>query len=542
MLNDLPVNFWIINFIVLIIFCFGIFNPEFFVQQIGVINKFLFDKLGTFYLWFALFALILFLGIGISPLGKIRLGGQDDKPAYSNFSWFSMLFCAGMGVSIMFWGVVEPLYHFMNPPVAGLETSLQKEITSFKFSFLHWGFHPWAIYGLTTLAVCFFTLNLKKNLYFSAFFSKLNGLNLSIKKKILKNSIDLSTLLAILFGVVYSFGMGVLSIEGGLNKLFGIESSLVLQIGIIVVIFICYMISCLRGLNKGIKVLSNISMILCFILLGGIFCYVPKMEILGPLVNALPAYLAELPRLSLANFDFSNADFPRVWTIMYWTWWIAWAPFVGIFVALISKGRTVRQLVFSMLLAPTIFSFTWFAVFGKGAIFIQNKFNLVGDSFDLANVNTVLFNMLDLLTQASFFSWLTLIILFIFFINSADSATYTLASLTQNKAKQDTTSAEAKTGSHNPTTFLQVGWGVMIAFLTMIFMFSGGIKILQQVTLITVPPFSILLCVVFIKLVYDMCKYYKYEQLRSNLKRNLGDIATSMESSEKEKELAPLSH
>ncbi len=505
MLKDLPVNFWIINFIVLILFCFGLFSPDQFVQQIDVVNKFLFDKLGTFYLWFAVLTLILFILIGASPLGKIRLGGKDDKPAYSNFSWFSMLFCAGMGVSIIFWGVVEPLYHFMNPPVAGLETDLQREVAAFKFSFFHWGLHPWAIYGLTTLAVCFFTLNLKKKLYFSAFFEKLDGLNLSLKKKVLKNSIDLATLLAILFGVVYSFGMGVLSIEGGLHKMFGISPSLFLEVGIIVVIFICYMMSCLRGLNKGIKILSNISMIMCFILLGGIFYFVPKMEIFSSLFNALPVYLAEIPKLSMADFNYSNSDFPRVWTIMYWTWWIAWAPFVGIFVALISKGRTVRQLVFSMLLAPTVFSFVWFAVFGKGAIFMQNKFNFIGDSFDLANVNTVLFNMLDLLTQAPIFSWLTLIILFIFFINSADSATYTLASLSQVQLKTQTASSESKA----PTSFLQLGWGVTIAFLTMIFMFSGGIKILQQVTLITVPPFSILLCIVFIKLVYDMCKYYK---------------------------------
>ncbi len=496
-LSNIPHSYITAVFITSLLLVFTALYPEGVLNYIKLINTFIFENFGNFYLWFVFIALIAFVGIGISPLGRIRIGGKGAKSEHSFFSWFSMLFCAGMGIGLLFWGGAEPLYFFMNPPVEGTVTPEQREITAFKLAFLHWGLHPWAIYGFTTLAICFFSMNLKKGMYFSSYLTdKLS--NPGPAGKIFRGIIDNIIILAILFGIVASFGMGVLQFEGGLESYLGFEKSISLEILIISGVTACYMISAMRGLNRGIKVLSNISMGLCFFLLAAIIFVLPFGEYFGVLTRAVSSYIYNIAGLSIGNLDFKSPYFLREWTAKYWTWWIAWAPFVGVFTTFISRGRTVRELVFSMLFAPALFSIIWFGVFGKAAIVLQAEPGFIGATINYDNVNTVLFRLINTLFSSPFFNLLGLLLVSVFFINSADSATYTLAAMTDKENNME-----------NPPLFLKISWGITFSVLTAIFLFTGGLEILQYITLIAVLPFSIILLIVFIRLLAEMTDYYR---------------------------------
>ncbi len=507
-LKTVPNSYITAVIITVMLLFFTLNDPQGFLNTIKSINMFIFENFGKFYLWFVLLTLIAFVAVGFSPLGKIRIGGKHAKSEHSFFSWFSMLFCAGMGIGLLFWGSAEPLFFFMDPPIEGSATAAQKEIMAFKLSFLHWGLHPWAIYGFTTLAICFFSMNLKKGMFFSSFISKkLNSDN--IAGKITKAIVDNIITLAILFGIVASFGMGVLQFEGGLESFLGMKKSIGLEVLIIIGVTVCYMISTLRGLNKGIKILSNISMVLCFVLLTAVIFILPVQEYLNVLLTAAPSYLYNIVDMSTGNLQYNNPYFLQEWTTKYWTWWIAWAPFVGIFTTLVSKGRTVRELVFSMLLAPTLFSIVWFSVFGKAAIMLQTDTAFMGAAVNYDNANTILFQLIKTLFSSPIFNMLALLLVSIFFINSADSATYTLAALTNTDKNAVQINSKEDIEIKTPPLFMQVSWGVTFSILTAIFLFIGGLEILQYITLIAVLPFSFLLAFIFIRLLVDMTKYYR---------------------------------
>ncbi|MDD3688360.1 MAG: BCCT family transporter, partial [Bacteroidales bacterium] len=457
-IKRLPKNYIIASIITLIILVMCVLNPSEFLYYVDYLNKILFKIFGDFYLWFIYLALILFVLIGISPLGKIKLGGKDAKPDYTMFSWFSMLFCAGMGVGIFFWGGAEPLMYYLNPFLQGTHTPTQNEINSFQMVFFHWCFHPWAIYGLTTLLIAFFSMNLQKGIHFGSFLFSDNNENHPVKK-VVKSIVNNITTLAILFGVVASFGFGVAQFEGGLHTLLNIQPSLGVKIIIILFITLCYMISSLRGLSKGIKVLSNISMVLSFVLLGFIAFAVPARHFLLPLVKALPKYILHIHQMSIGALPFKDNNFLNTWTIKYWAWWTAWAPFVGIFVAMISRGRTIRQLVFGMLLIPSIYSIVAFTLMGEAAIYLQNTQHIVSSVFTHREAGNVLYKICLGLFNSSFLAWLGLIIVGIYFINSADSATYTLAAISQNP-KRTVKILDGKITIRKPPAYLQICWGI----------------------------------------------------------------------------------
>lgn len=506
-LKQLPKSYIIASIVTMFLLITCIVNPSGFPNSVEYLNNILFSIFGDFYLWFVYISLILFVIIGASPLGKIKLGGEKAKPDYNLFSWFSMLFCAGMGVGIFFWGGAEPLFHYMNPFLQGAHSPIENEIASFQMVFFHWCLHPWAIYGLTTLAICFFSMNMKRGIHFSSFFS--SGKNKeTVIKRLLRSSINNLTTLAILFGVVASFGFGIVQFEGGLHTLFGVQPSIAVKVAIIVFITIGYMISTLRGLSKGIKVLSNISMVLSLILLGAFAFALPFDNLILPLTKSLGQYLANLHDLSLGQIPFKDNNFVNIWTIKYWAWWIAWAPFVGIFVALISKGRSIRQLVFGMLLIPTIYSVIAFTLMGEAAIYLQNTQNMVGSVFTHSDAGNVLYQICLGLFDSPYLGWLSLIIVGIFFINSADSATYTLAVISQ-KPKQSVHIVDDEVEIKTPPIYLQICWGLTFSILAGLFLIVGGPKIIEKSMLITVLPFTFLLCFVFVKMIIDMIFYYK---------------------------------
>ncbi len=505
-LSKLPTSYWIAAITTLVLFFVAVISPDSISIGLETLNAFIFDIFGNFYLWFVYLILIACVLLGVSPLGKIRIGGKDAKPQHSKFSWFSMLFCAGMGVGLLFWGGAEPLFFFMNPPIEGASTLADKEMMAFKFAFLHWGVHPWAIYCLTTIAISFFSMNLKRGLYLSSFLSDKKG-KFPLLKKNTKSFVDNAAVIAILFGVVASFGLSVSQLEGGLQTLLNIDESAWTKIAIILGVTVCYIYSSLRGLNKGIKILSNISMVLCFVLLIAIACVIPIKNLLTPLTIGFQSYITDFTSLSLGQLNYGDPNFLQEWTTKYWAWWFAWAPFVGIFITMISKGRTIREIVFSMLLAPSLFSILWFSIFGEAAIILQQSSAFLGSSVNFSNVNLVLYKIVQSLFSSPVLNFLCILLVSIFFINSADSATYTLAAISEKTKKMKT-----------PPLSLQFSWGITFSILSAVFIFtSGDVGILQQISIATVLPFSILLVFIFLKLFKELIKYYKLHYAKSEL-------------------------
>ncbi len=487
-LRQLPALFWLPALLITLLFLSGLSNPTAFAQSVHLINQAIFQYFGGFYLWFVFLTLLIFVGIGLSPWGKIRLGGAETKPEYSFVSWFSMLFCAGMGTGFLFWGAAEPLHHFMSPPIHGQYAVQEKIQIALSYTLFHWGLSPWAIYGMTALAIGFFTFNLQRQSGFGVPLAV--GEEFRLHQKLSRFLTDLLTLLATVFGVAATFGMGVLIIEGGLHTLFHLESTPTLKLGIILLISLLYLLSSIQGLQKGIRVLSNLSMLLSLVLLLSVWLFHPQLLHW----DSLPGYLASLPKMSLGLGAFQEDHWVRDWTVQYWSWWIAWAPFVGAFIALISRGRTFREMILAVLITPTLFSYVWFCVMGQAAIDLQIATGFAGNEFDFTQVHLLFYNMLTAYSHSPLLSWISLLLVGIFISNSADSAIYTLSCL----CRQDF--------ENQPPAFLQIGWGVLFALLTLILLLFGGMPVLRKITTITVLPFTLILAVTFIYLIYALSR------------------------------------
>ena len=481
----MPRLFWASAALVLLVFALGVLYPMGFQRLVTHVNDLAFRIFGGFYLWFVLTMLVVFVGVGLSPLGQIRLGGAQAQPEYSRFSWYSMLYAAGMGTGPLYWGAAEPLYHYMNPPLvqAATATDSSRAIEALNFTYFHWGLHPWAIYGLTALAIAL--LGLKPGQHFS--FGDLLQLK-NPRWQWLIRLTNLSICLAILFGVAATFGMGIIQLTDGLQALFHWQASSGLTLGLLALMTVLFLFSSLKGIESGIKLFSNISLAGSLVILLAVAVFSPKADLLGPSVQAIPDFWAKLPAASLGTMNFALPDWPRDWTIKYWTWWIAWAPFVGMFVAMISKGRTIRQFVTAVLLVPTAFSVVWFYVFGTAGIALVSQAGVNANTLALADTGAVLYRLMDTLPWPLLWKGFCLLLVTLFFVNSADSATYTLACLSQGNLGKA------------PPALLQIGWGLLFAMLTGLFLLTGGISLLQQMTIASVLPFSFILLLVFFRL------------------------------------------
>ncbi len=502
--NRLPLLYRIPAMMTGIIVLVGLTMPLLFSQGLSHLNQWIYDGFGHYYLWFTLLVLIGTLLLGLSPLGSIRLGGADAKAEFSTFAWFSMLFGAGMGTGLMIWGGPEPLYHFANPPLAGITSTTEKSLMALHFTFLHWGLHPWAIYTLTGIAIAFFAFNLNKGLTFSGFLLPAEPGPLQQK---LKTTIDLFTVLAIVFGVTATFGMGILQVQGALQTLLHIQPTPFLTTLLVITMTIAFLVSANKGIEKGIKVLSSANFFLYLILLGSIVVLGMQWIDFGAVLQTVPAYLARLPGLSVGWADYQSPLWIKDWTAKYWSWWIAWAPFVGIFIAFISKGRTIRQLIMGSLFLPTLFCGIWFTIWGQTAIGLQQATRFAGATVDLSQVNLLLFQMLGKLSPLTILPLLCTLIISLDFINSADSAAYTVASLSNGDAQAE------------PPQHLRLAWGSLFGLLAIVFLLSGGIPLLQQITLITALPFSFILALVFVRLFWCMVRY------RQNTRQHADNVA-----------------
>lgn len=441
--------------------------------------------------WAYLLSMLIFvvfsIGIAFSKYGKIKLGEDDSKPEYSTASWFAMLFGAGMGIGLLFWGVAEPLSHFAQP-IAGIAPGTEEAANfAMKASFMHWGIHPWANYSILGLALAYFQFRKNKPGLISSIFIPIIGEKRAAGP--IGKVIDIFAILATIAGVATSLGMGTMQISSGLNQIFGIPNNLVVWIAIIVVIAVIYIWTAVSGVEKGIKKISDINLYLVFLLLGLAFLVGPTIKIINIFVNSLGEYITTFFKDSLAINPFGDNKWLDSWRVFYWAWWIAWAPFVGTFIARISKGRTIREFIVGVIIAPATASFIWFSVFGGMGLNLTEKLGIDAINNLASKPEIALFTVLNEYPLGFVLSLVAIVLLFTFFITSANSATFVLGMLSSN-------------GNLNPSNKKKIVWGVLQALIAIALLMSGGLSALQTASIAAAFPFifiMILACISMVK-------------------------------------------
>lgn len=444
--------------------------------------------------WLYLLAMFIFVifavVVGVSKFGKIKLGPDDAKPEYSTGSWLAMLFCAGMGIGLVFWGVAEPLSHYVNP-TEGIEpattASAEFAMTS---CFMHWGFQPWGAYAIIGLGLAYAHFRKDRPFLVS---SILIPIFRGSDRKGVRIVVDIFAAIVTVAGVTTSLGLGCLQISAGIEHLFGIPSNTTMWFLVIMIMCAIYSISAVSGVSKGVKRLSSINAIAA--LAFALVCFVvgPTLFDLNLFVTSFGNYVQGFLKSSLDAFPFGDNSWLLSWRVFYWAWWIAWAPFVGMFIARISRGRTVREFVFGVVIVPALLSMVWFAIMGgMGLAFAEATPLSVLQ--ELVNVpENALFAVLDSSAFGAFLSVFVMIIIVIFFITSADSATYVLSVMSSD-------------GDKAPSSWLKVVWGVLQALIAIALLVAGGIKALQTFSIAAAFPFIFIMLLACVGMLADFRK------------------------------------
>lgn len=454
-----------------------------------------------FYVLSVAIILLFVIYLGASRYGDVRLGPDHATPDYSLMTWLSMLFAAGMGIGLMFFGVAEPLMHFMAPPVTD-PGSLDAAREALKTTFFHWGFHAWAIYAVVALVMAYFSfrhnlpLTLRSALY-PLIGDRIHGW--------IGHAVDIFAVTSTIFGVATSLGLGASQINTGLAHLFGMEISesnqVILMIGIIAIA----VVSVMSGLDKGIRRLSEINMVLAVALLVFVLILGPTVFLLQAYLQNTGAYLSDIVRNTFNLFAYEKTDWIGGWTIFYWGWWIAWAPFVGLFIARISRGRTIREFVLGVLLIPSAFTLLWMTVFGNSAIDLVMNQGQQGLA-DMVNENTAvaLFVFLEHFPFSQLLSGIAILMVVIFFVTSCDSGAMVVDMLCSN-------------GRNDTPLWQRVYWAVSVGVVAIILMTAGGLNALQTMTIASALPFAIILLIALFGLIKALrVEGYKKESLQLN--------------------------
>ena len=485
-----PIVFWTAAVLSAVFVAWGIFFTD---NLAAVFNAVLFNFLVPNFGWVFILAtfgfLVFSLYLAFSRYGRIRLGGEDEQPEFRTVSWVAMMFSAGMGIGLMFYGVAEPLSHMSSPPAGTAEPGTREAAqVGMEYSYFHWAFHPWAIYAIMGLALAYFVFRKgMPNLISMAFYPLLGD---RVYGPIGK-TIDILAIFATLFGSATSLGLGALQINQGLEAVFGFggRNAVGLAIVVIAVLTAAFILSAICGVHRGIQWIANTNMVLAVFLVVFVFIVGPTLFILNSFTESLGDYLFNLIPMSFRAGAFSDAEFVSAWTVFYWAWWISWAPFVGTFIARISRGRTIREFVFGVILAPSVVSFVWFAVLGGTAINLQ----LTGAVNNLAetaanNQPGALFLTLQQFPLFSLMSLIVIILVALFFVSGADAASVVMGMLSSR-------------GSLNPRRWTLVVWGTFTGAAAAICLLAGAIQgsvdvalsALQAVAIASAAPFVLVL-------------------------------------------------
>ena len=456
-------------------------------------QEFVASKAGWFFILSINIFLIFMIYLAFSKFGHLRIGGQNAKPEFKTLSWFAMLFSAGMGIGLLFWSISEPVYHFLSPPMAkGGTAEAAKEAMS--FTFLHWGFHAWAVYALVGLSLAYFTYSRGLPLTIRSIFYPYLGDRIYGK---IGDAIDIFAVLATLFGLATSLGMGVQQIAAGLNHLFDIDSGVQTQILLIGGITLIATVSVVLGVDKGVRVLSEWNMIVAVLFLVIVVLLGPTIFIFESFIQNTGNYLSSFLEVATWTESYTGGNWQNAWTIFYWGWWIAWSPFVGMFIARISKGRTVREFILGVLLVPSIVTFFWISAFGSTAIHKA----ILGDNTIANAVNdniaTALFVFLEDYPFAFILNIIAIILIAGFFITSSDSGSLVVDNLTSG-------------GKIDAPVGQRIFWALAEGSIAAVLLIGGGLQALQTATIVTGLPFALILIV--------MC-FSLYKGLDEDLKK-----------------------
>jgi glycine betaine transporter len=503
--------FWVTVAISVAFVLWGVLFTDNFTSTLQTIVGGITSGLGWLYMLITTFFLVFVVYLAFSRYGKIKLGQPDDEPEYGNFAWFAMLFQAGMGIGLVFWGVAEPLTHYNTPPLGLAEAGTPEAANlAMQTAFFHWTLHPWAMYATVGLAVAYFSFRRgMANLQISTVFYPLLGERVNGP---LGKVIDVLAIIATLFGVAVSLGLGTLQITAGLNVVFGIPNGLGTLMIIIAVTAVAYMLSASTPVDKGVNFLSQASMYLAMFLLVYFLVVGPTLLQLNTFTEVLGLYLANLVPQSLRLSAFDPDPWLGQWTLFFWATWIAWAPYVGAFIARISKGRTVRGFIIGVLVGPSLFSMIWFSVFGAAAIDLdQNLGGMLGETVTDAGPAVALFEFLAEYPFPIVTSLLAIFLVWIFFVAGADAGVIVLGSMSSG-------------GVLNPKRVIKLTWGVIMAALAAILLLVGGggsdaLDGLTNGAILAATPFGILMV--------PMC-YGLYKTLKSDYREERREMQEAM--------------
>ncbi|MBD2846535.1 BCCT family transporter [Paenibacillus sp. IB182496] len=444
--------------------------------------------LGGFYL----VIVVLFIGfcayLAFSRTGHLRLGQDNDRPEYSYFNWIGMLFSAGFGVSLIFWGVSEPIKHYLNPPVGYEAETKEAAQAAIKFAMFHWGIHQWAIFAVIGLTIGYTQFRRGRPGSISAVLEPL-ARRWRVPRG-WRSVIDTLAVLATATGVATSLGLGVMQVNGGMNYALQIPDTAWSRLLIIGLLLLAYLVSSITGLNKGIRILSFVNLSAAFLLMGFAFVAGPSLYIFNSFISGVGRYLNEIIPLSFnIRPQQPNLDWLKEWTLFYWAWAIAWSPFVGSFIARVSKGRTIREFIGGTLLVPPLVAIAWMAIMGGSALYFETIADLPIADAVREDLTYGLFATLAQLPLGPVLTWIALALIFTFLVTSADSATFVLAMMT-TRDRMD------------PPRIGKIVWGVLQAAVAAVLLLSSGLQGLQTASLLMALPFSlimVLMCIAFLQ-------------------------------------------
>lgn len=434
--------------------------------------------------WFYTVSVTIFLVflvlLASSRFGDIRLGPDDAEPEFSFLSWTAMLFAAGMGIGLMYFGVGEPLQHYLKPPTeVGSTPAAARE--ALQSTFFHWGFHAWAIYGTMGLVLAYFGFRYNLPL------TMRSGLYPLLKQRIngpIGHGVDAFALVGTIAGIATTLGYGAMQLSAGLNTLTGWDTTTTgFRATVIVVVVFLAGISAVSGLEKGVRRLSEFNLSLSLLLLGFVVIAGPTVFLFQALSENIGNYVSGLVQLSLRTFAYEPANDTSWfggWTILYWAWWISWSPFVGMFIARISRGRTIRQFVIGVLLVPTTFNLVWMTAFGNSAIWIDTHVAHGALAASVGNVDALLFRFFEYLPWFKLVAWLAIVLIAVFFITSADSGAFVVDTI-------------ASRGHPDSPIWQRLFWAVVLGVTALVLLLAGGLKALQAMTLVAAVPVTIIM-------------------------------------------------
>ena len=487
--------------IIIIIITLTLMFKEGAEQVFTTTQNFVANKAGWFFILSVNVFLIFMIYLAFSKFGHLRIGGQNAKPEFKTLSWFAMLFSAGMGIGLLFWSISEPVYHFLSPPMAKGGTA-EAAREAMRFTFLHWGFHAWAVYALVGLSLAYFTYSQGLPLTIRSIFYPYLGDRIYGK---IGDAIDIFAVLATLFGLATSLGMGVQQIAAGLKHLFDIDNGVQTQVMLIAGITLIATISVVLGVDKGVRVLSEWNMRVAVLFLVIVVLLGPTIFIFESFIQNTGNYLSSFLEVATWTESYTGGNWQNAWTIFYWGWWIAWSPFVGMFIARISKGRTVREFILGVLLVPSLVTFFWISAFGSTAI---NKIILGDNTIANAvndNIATALFVFLEDYPFAFILNIIAIILIAGFFITSSDSGSLVVDNLTSG-------------GKIDAPVGQRIFWALAEGGVAAVLLIGGGLQALQTATIVTGLPFAIILIVMCFSLYKGLSEDLKKQKKRESQK------------------------